>query len=231
MVSDVSYEGRPQDTPLPPLLWWCAAGSVAAHLLMLALVPGWRAAYPLPPIPLTVELREPPPAIEPPKPLPLETRPVPLARPEAMPEPASREQRPVEQPRTAPLAIAPPVVQLPTANPVLPEQKFAPPPEPSRPPAPAPATPPRSDAAYLNNPRPAYPLAARRRGDQGTVLVRVLVTSEGLAASVVLQKSSGYSSLDEAALTAVKSWRFVPARQGGQAVEAPYLVPIVFKVE
>jgi protein TonB len=93
------------------------------------------------------------------------------------------------------------------------------------------ATPPRSDAAYLNNPRPAYPLAARRRGDQGTVFVRVLVTAEGLPASVGLDKSSGYPALDDAALSAVKSWRFVPARQGAQPIESPYVVPVVFKLE
>jgi protein TonB len=97
--------------------------------------------------------------------------------------------------------------------------------------APVPATPPRSDAAYLNNPRPAYPLAARRRGDQGTVLIRVIVTAEGLAANAHIEKSSGHPSLDEAALTAVKSWRFVPARQGGQAIESPYVVPVVFKLD
>jgi len=44
-----------------------------------------------------------------------------------------------------------------------------------------------------------YPLAARRRGDQGTVLIRVLVTAEGLAASVGIDKSSGHPALDEAA--------------------------------
>ena len=62
-------------------------------------------------------------------------------------------------------------------------------------------------------------------------LVRVLVSADGQAASVGLEKSSGHSSLDEAALAAVKSWRFVPARQGAQAVEAPYVVPVVFKLD
>lgn len=221
-----------------PLVWWFVVASVAAHVLMLALVPGWRDAKDAPPIPLTVELREPPPAIEPPKPLPLETRPLTVTPPKATPQPAPRHQPLLDPLRTTPPVTTAPEVPLPPVNPAVPEQTLAQPsaPEPQRAPAavPAPAlptTPPRSDAAYLNNPRPAYPLAARRRGDQGTVLVRVLVTSEGLAGTVALQKSSGHSSLDEAAITAVKSWRFVPARQGGQAVEAPYVVPIVFKVE
>ncbi len=218
----------------PTLLILCVAGSAVAHVLMLTLAPGWRAAKDAPPIPLTVELRKPPPVIEPPKPLPMETRPKPPDRPKAKPEPVPREVPPPEQPRTAPILTAPPEAPLAPAAAVAPAQKPAPqpPPEAPRPTAAlAPVTAPRSDAAYLNNPRPAYPLAARRRGDQGTVLIRVLVTAEGLAASVTLEKTSNHPALDEAALTAVKSWRFVPARQGGQAVEAPYVVPIVFKVE
>jgi protein TonB len=57
------------------------------------------------------------------------------------------------------------------------------------------------------------------------------VTREGSAASVSVEKSSGSASLDDAALEAVRNWRFVPARRGAQAVEAWHLVPIVFKLE
>lgn len=235
MALDAAQESHPESTPL--LLWWCLAGSAAAHLLLLTLVPGWRAPKNMPPIALTVELREPPAEIVAPTPLPMETRPAPPERATAKVQAAPREVRPAEQPRTAPLLTAPLEAPPAPAAIVVPEQKPAPPPDVLRPQPAVPAppavavTPPRSDAAYLNNPRPAYPLAARRRGDQGTVLVRVLVTVEGLVASVGLEKTSGHSSLDEAALSAVKSWRFVPARQGGQPVEAPYVVPIVFKVE
>ena len=210
------------------LLAWCVAGSVAAHLLLLTLLPGWRAARETPPAPLIVALLTPPPEIEPPKPLPIAERPAVKERAKPVPpKPAPREERPFEQPRIAPLLSAPLEAPAAPVITIAPEQKPALPPEPPR----APLAAPRLDAAYLNNPRPAYPLAARRRGDQGTVLVRVLVSAEGLAASVTLEKTSNHPSLDEAALTAVKSWRFVPARQGGQAVEAPYVVPIVFKVE
>jgi periplasmic protein TonB len=59
----------------------------------------------------------------------------------------------------------------------------------------------------------------------------VLVTREGSAASVSVEKSSGSTSLDDAALDAVRNWRFVPARRGAQPVEAWHLVPIVFKLE
>lgn len=98
-------------------------------------------------------------------------------------------------------------------------------------PAEAPLTPPLFNAAYLRNPPPRYPLAARRNGEQGTVTLRVLVDREGMPASVAVEKTSGYAPLDNAAREAVRSWRFAPARRGNQAVEAWVLVPVVFRLE
>ena len=230
------------------LLGWFLLASALAHLVLVLALPTLRRAQTSPLSPLQVELREPPPKVEPPvvppKALPMETRPQPRERPQppvAKPKPetiAPREARPVDAP-SAPLLTVPSVAQVPAevaAAPAMPEIKPAPPPEPPRArpapvAAPAPVTPPRSDAAYLSNPKPQYPLAARRRGDQGTVLVQVLVSADGLAARVRLEKSSGHPALDEAAMTAVKSWRFVPAQQGGRAVESPYTVPVVFKLD
>lgn len=240
MSAVVTLDSLPRHTRL---LGWCLAGSVLAHVLTLTLLPGWRIASETPPHPLTVELREPPPPdITPPKPLPVETRPVPRERPKPVPiktepvKPEPREERPAEPPRSAPILTAAPEAPVTPATPVVPEQRPAPPPppeppRPAPPPPPTPVTAPRSDAAYLNNPKPAYPLAARRRGDQGTVLVRVLVSADGLAASVSLEKGSGHPALDEAALAAVRSWRFVPAQQGGRPVEAMHVVPVVFKLD
>ncbi len=223
------------------LLWWVVA-SAAAHGLLMQLLPGWRPAEDKPPPPLHVELRQPPPEIVPPKPLPMEPQPAPRERPKPQPEKprperaVSREERPLE-PQRAPILTASPEAPVTAATPVVPpqpEQKSPPPPEAPRAPplaAPAPITLPRSDAAYLNNPRPNYPIAARRRGDEGTVFVRVLVTADGLAGSVGLEKSSGHPSLDEAALTAVRSWRFVPAKQGDKAIDSPHVVPVVFRLD
>jgi len=86
-------------------------------------------------------------------------------------------------------------------------------------------------AAYLRNPAPPYPLAARRAGEQGAVTLRVLVTRDGLPERVDVEKSSGSAHLDKAALEAVKAWRFVPARQGAEPVESWMLVPVVFRLE
>ena len=86
-------------------------------------------------------------------------------------------------------------------------------------------------ADYLSNPRPAYPPLARRRGEEGQVLLRVLVSTAGRAAQLELQQSSGSALLDEAAQAAVRQWKFVPAQRGGVAVESRVLVPIVFRLE
>ena len=92
-------------------------------------------------------------------------------------------------------------------------------------------TPAGFNAAYLSNPAPRYPVAARRAGEHGTVTLRVRVTADGLASRVAVEKSSGSAHLDAAALEAVKAWRFTPARQGPDAVESWMLVPIVFRLE
>jgi protein TonB len=86
------------------------------------------------------------------------------------------------------------------------------------------------DAAYLNNPSPDYPLAAKRKGAQGKVLLNVTVKTDGTPLSVTVAHSSGCSSLDEAALEAVKQWRFIPAKRGGELVQASVTVPVEFKM-
>jgi protein TonB len=93
------------------------------------------------------------------------------------------------------------------------------------------ASPPDFRAAYLRNPPPGYPAAARRNGEEGTVTLRVLVSTEGTPREVALERSSGSTLLDAAALATVKNWRFTPARRGGEAQEAWVLVPIVFRLE
>ena len=75
-------------------------------------------------------------------------------------------------------------------------------------------------ADYASNPPPVYPAVARRREQQGTVTVRVLVGADGAVERAEVAESSGFDSLDDAALETVRSrWRFVPARHDGLAVE------------
>jgi protein TonB len=86
-------------------------------------------------------------------------------------------------------------------------------------------------ADYLNNPRPPYPMVARRMGYHGKVVLDVEVLAEGKAGDVKLHQGSGYDILDNAALQTVKTWRFTPARRFGQAVTQRFLVPIKFSLE
>ncbi len=91
-----------------------------------------------------------------------------------------------------------------------------------------PVSPPSFSANYLDNPAPAYPSASRRLREQGRVLLLVDVAADGLPRQVNLATSSGSRRLDEAALDAVRRWRFVPARKGTNPVAAQVLVPIIF---
>lgn len=158
-----------------------------------------------------------------PQALPVEAPPAP---PEIQPKPVRKVARaappaPVEAPSPTAISAPPVPPSLPAAEVVA-----------SAPPAPpAPIVLPRFDADYLQNPAPAYPAMARRMGEQGRVLLRVVVRPDGSPDSVVLKQSSGSARLDEAALDAVRRWRFVPARQGSTPVTAAVLVPIVFSLE
>lgn len=160
-----------------------------------------------------------------------------LAEPAAVaPAPAAIPQRRIESRKADPLPPA--VLSAPsvadTAPTVAAASTEAPRAAESRTTAPAaevPATPPLFNAAYLRNPAPAYPAVARRSGDQGTVMLKVLVSPEGAPLRIELDQTSGSKSLDGAALEAVKGWRFVPARRGTQNIEGWVRVPVVFKLE
>lgn len=80
------------------------------------------------------------------------------------------------------------------------------------------------------NREPAYPEDLRRQGIGGTVLLRVTITADGAAQDVTLAKTSGYPALDESALTAVRAWRFEPARRNNVAVQYTVKLPITFSV-
>ncbi len=86
-----------------------------------------------------------------------------------------------------------------------------------------------AQADYGRNPPPVYPALARRREQQGTVTIRVLVGNDGSVRRAEIAESSGFDVLDDAALETVRRrWRFIPARRGGTPVESWVLVPIRF---
>ncbi|KAA3649245.1 MAG: energy transducer TonB [Proteobacteria bacterium] len=228
------------------------AAVVAAHAGALALVASQsstpvespvttiQVALIAPPAPTPVAPPEPAPVVQPPKP----PEPKPMVKPPAPPKPVTvRKPTPKPTPKPAP-------APSPTA---ISEPKEAPPPPvdstpaeapaeaaPSAPPkaapgpvaaAPEPIIAARFDAAYLNNPSPRYPRLSRRVGEQGKVLLRVLVSESGAASEVKLHQSSGHNRLDEAARSAVSRWTFEPARQGDRPIANWVIVPIEFKLE
>ena len=166
-----------------------------------------------PPVP-----ERPRPVIMPPKSRPADRRPAP--RP-------VQEAAPLALPAEAPAAV--PAVEMPPAVPPAPTFAPSATPAPSAPPVVS--SPPRFNADYLDNPKPVYPRLARRMGEEGKVVLRVQVAASGLPTGVALQSSSGSQRLDEAALEAVRRWKFVPARLGDEVVAATVLVPIVFSLK
>ncbi len=195
-------------------LWAFQSG--LAHKVVAAIVPPQAIAYimapPAPEVP-------PPPAPPPPTPVP---------------------PTPTPRPAPAPLPVAD---SAPSPNaPVVAAAEAAPDPTPAAPPAPAaPAAPPAppaprielpsSNAAYLNNPAPAYPSISRRMGEEGKVVLRVFIGTDGKPEKIEIQKSSGYDRLDRHAQDTVQRWRFVPGKRNGVPEAMWNLVPINFVLE
>jgi protein TonB len=137
-----------------------------------------------------------------------------VPRPKPRPEPR-REPDPVPAEKAAPA-----------------EEKPEPAPQAATPPAPVVLdSEPDYKADYLNNPRPPYPLVARRMGYGGKVILNVEVRADGTAGQIQLYQSSGHEILDNAALRTVKLWRFTPASHLGRPVTQWFLVPIRFSLE
>lgn len=78
---------------------------------------------------------------------------------------------------------------------------------------------------------PKYPRWARRQGFEGTTLLNVSISKEGKAQKVEVQTSSGHLILDNAAIKAVKKWKFYPAKKVGLSVPSQLLVPVVFQIK
>ncbi len=90
---------------------------------------------------------------------------------------------------------------------------------------------PSTDADYLQNPKPVYPALSRRMGEQGRVVVRVLIGADGNAQRAEVRTSSGFERLDQAAIQTVLRWRYVPGKRGGVPEAMWFNVPINFVLE
>ena len=84
---------------------------------------------------------------------------------------------------------------------------------------------------YLSNPKPAYPKAAKRQKQEGLVLLSVSLSATGIPEEVSVKRSSNFALLDDAAVEAVRKWKFVPTMVRGVAVSSKVDVPLEFKIE
>ena len=75
---------------------------------------------------------------------------------------------------------------------------------------------------------PVYPKEAEKKGIEGTVGLRVLVTEKGTVDKVEIESSSGHREMDEAAIKAARKTRFRPAVKDGQRVAMWINYPIQF---
>jgi protein TonB len=82
----------------------------------------------------------------------------------------------------------------------------------------------------INQPKPAYPPQAQRRGLEGKVILRVTVGVDGAVRAVTVSRGSSYSLLDEAAVAGVWNWRFQPGQAGGEKKEMTISLPVDFRL-
>nr|WP_307643864.1 energy transducer TonB [Variovorax boronicumulans] len=201
-----------------------ASGVIVFHAAALwALQSGLlrRAAEVVIPVEIMSQFVEPPkPKVEPPPPPPPPPK-VAKAPPPPRPQ-AIREPKPTPAPQAPVGTTEPPPPPAPPAAPTPP----APPALPPAPPAPPAVQLPSSNADYLQNPKAVYPAMSKRLGEQGKVIVKVLVGVDGLPKSAEVKKSSGFDRLDEAAIEYIMKCRFVPGKVNGVVQAMSYDAPV-----
>ncbi len=169
---------------------------------------------------------------------PIETRIIAAAKPETPPPPPPP---PLQLTPPPPAFVPPPEIRIAKPPPppprstaitvVTPVKPVAPPPPA---PAPAPAAEPvrvmpRIDASRSQ--QPEYPPTSRRMGEQGSVVLQVLVDTDGRVIDTKLLQSSGYDRLDQAALDGVKSnYRFLPGTVDGKPQQMWYTFKFNWKL-
>ena len=195
------------------LLRRVAEAVVPAEILVEIMAP------PAPPAPEPKPQPQPKVQVKAPTPKPTVPTPTPAVAPQPAPAPlaiAPSANTP------APSAAAPTAVAAATASANTGSTTNAP----AAPPAPPKVELPSSDADYLNNPKPLYPALSKRLQEQGKVVVRVLIGTDGQATQASVKTSSGFDRLDQAAINTVLKWRYVPGKRGGVPEAMWFDVPV-----
>lgn len=160
--------------------------------------------------------------LTPPPPPPAEAKETPPPAPPSIVAPPPIVQTPVPPP---------PVMTISKSPPIAPVAPVAAMPVSVAPPAPT-GTLQAGDlgAQMVAGKAPRYPLESRRRREEGTVVLSVTLGLDGRVERVVVARSSGFSRLDDAALRAVRDWRWKPMTDGGEPVRVQGVVEIPFKL-
>ncbi len=215
----------------PRLILGCVLGSLLLHVLLLTVLPSWRVEQTAPAAVLDVQLL---------------ASVAEMAAPPQPAAPARVQQQPAQLPPSRAQAATPAMIAVEAVTPAAEVPRLAAAPASVAAPATASTTaaapaastsrnetviPPSFSAAYLRNPPPDYPRLAKHRGEEGTVMLKVLVTAEGAPVRIEVESSSGSRLLDAAAAEAVRGWRFQPARRGNQNIEDWARVPLRFRLD
>jgi protein TonB len=187
-----------------------APAAIPVRLLFVDPAAAPRESAPLPaapesPMPAAVE-PIPPPVFEPPSPSkPRQRSAAPRQRAASPPSPPTASVAPES---SGPVSPAVPAAMPPARAEALPSHGIRP----------------------IEQPAPPYPGAARRQGIEGDVILRLSVDEAGKLISVAVAQGSGHRALDEAAIAAVKLWRFEPAVADGRPVAAIAELPVRFRL-
>lgn len=87
--------------------------------------------------------------------------------------------------------------------------------------------------SVLSKVEPVYPSSARNAGQEGTVILKIEIMENGRPGDIVVYRSSGYDSLDESAVAAVKRWRFTPGKDqvSGRTIKCTTRLPVIFQLK
>ena len=157
-----------------------------------------------------------------------------IAEPPTPPAEKSKPE-PVVVEKVQPQIVTPaPIVQTLASPPPITVTTTPPPPKPvavQAPPPAGPVTVGNLDETLLDGRPPRYPMESRRKKEQGTVVLRLLIGTDGRVHDISIAQSSGFERLDQAALTAIRGWRWRPTIRNGEPVEVRGLYSMPFTLQ
>lgn len=163
-----------------------------------------------------------------------------LEPPAAEPKPAEPTRQKPDLVKLTPVSVTPPtpvlaaaIVPAPQSEAVPPQPTIAAPAPPEPAPPSAPPTIQGGDlgAQMIAGKPPRYPVECRRNHEQGTVVLMLVVGTDGRVVDIAVSRSSGSPRLDSAARDAVRSWRWAPITRNGQPVIVRGVVEIPFVLQ